>query len=275
MLNSKIQWTDATHNFWSGCHKVSEGCKYCYMHRILEGKDINSNIVIRADKSYFNRPLSWKEPRKIFTCSMSDFFIEEADGWRNDAWEVIRQTPQHSWLILTKRDDRILECLPEDWGKGYTNVALGVTVENQKRIYRMETLATIPAALRFVSAEPLLESINFLITDAHGNRPIDAIHQVLIGGESGNETGKYRYRPCELTWMRTMVGDLKNNTTTKVFVKQMGTYLKNQIGLKDQHGGDINEFPKDLQIREIMTRKQMYTNGYLETVQLTENVQEA
>jgi len=247
---SSIQWTDATHNFWTGCHKISAGCKNCYMFRILDGKSIDPNIILRADDRYFSRPIGWKMGLKIFTNSMSDFFIEEADKWRNEAWDVIRQTPQHRWLILTKRPERILECLPKDWGDGYKNVALGVTVENQETVERLHILAVIPAIIRFISAEPLLENVDLLVKNKKGESSIQNINWVLIGGESGNENGKYGYRITEISWIERMITDLRDYSHAAIFVKQLGTYQARLWGLKHNHGGDIREFPKHLKIRE-------------------------
>jgi len=118
MKQTNIQWTDSTVNFWTGCKKVSEGCKYCYMYRIKDRQGKIGSFVKRVSDYSFYEPLSWEEPMLIFTCSMSDFFIEEADPWRKDAWDVIRKTPQHKWQILTKRPERIKDCLPDDWGNG-------------------------------------------------------------------------------------------------------------------------------------------------------------
>ena len=89
---SKIQWTTSTWNPWYGCHKVSTGCKNCYMFRDMHRYGRDGNIVVRS-KTQFNNPLKWKEPRMIFPCSWSDFFIEEADEWRVDAWNVILHCP--------------------------------------------------------------------------------------------------------------------------------------------------------------------------------------
>ena len=122
MTKSFIQWTDNTVNFWSGCQKVSEGCKFCYMYRLKDQNGQSGSVVRRSSDAKFYEALYWKEPTMIFTCSMSDFFIEEADEWREDAWDVIRRTPQHKWQILTKRPERIKECLPADWGEGWDNV---------------------------------------------------------------------------------------------------------------------------------------------------------
>lgn len=250
MYNSKIQWTESTVNFWQGCHKISEGCKYCYMFRIKSEDGRNGNLITRTSDKTFYQALYWKEPHVIFTCSMSDFFLEEADEWREDAWDVIRRTPQHTWQILTKRPDRIKECLPPDWGNGWSNVWLGVTVENQKHMSRVKVLSEIPSVIRFISAEPMLEELNFLV-ESEGKRLIDDIHWIILGGESGEETGAYRYRPAELDWFRRAINDLKSQTSAAVFMKQTGSHLKKVMGLKGHHGGDITEWPKDIQVREM------------------------
>lgn len=245
MESTKIQWTDATVNFWTGCKKVSAGCKYCYMYRDKERYGQVPDKVTRTSDKTFNKALSWETPKRIFTCSWSDFFIEEADKWRKDAWDIIRKTPQHQWQILTKRPERIIECLPEDWGEGWDNVWLGVSVENQAYLHRAETLAKIPSKTRFISAEPLLGRIDFLEISAI----LKGFHWCIIGGESGNENGKYKYRKCELEWIENIVNNLKS-TPVRVFVKQFGTHLSKTFGYKDRHGGKMEEWPTKLQIRE-------------------------
>ena len=250
MISSKISWTENTVNFWVGCNKVSPGCKYCYMHRMMEvwGKD--PNYVRRVMDKTFHAALGWSDPRMIFTCSMSDFFIKDADDWRNDAWGVIRRTPQHKWQVLTKRIERVLGCLPPDWGNGYPNVWLGVSVENQDYVYRIEELAKIPAKIRFISFEPLLGPIDLRPLAEAGI--MDHIHWGILGGESGNETGKYRYRPCEIEWMEDLADQLKTHGI-KVFVKQLGTYQAKKLGLRDRMGSNLQEWPlslKQLQIQE-------------------------
>ncbi len=257
---TKIQWAESTHNFWGGCKKVSPGCKFCYMDRLYSRFDRDPREVLRAPDDRFNAPMKDLEPKLIFTCSMSDFFIEEADEWRDDAWSVIKNSPQHTYQILTKRPERIAECLPEDWGKGYPNVWLGVSVEAQAYVSRMEILSGIPAAVRFVSAEPLLEELDLLVKGEDGHRIIDDFDWIIIGGESGFNTGKHRYRPSEIAWYERIVKDLKTETDVAVFVKQMGTYLAYQgYGstrlengrLADMHGGDIASFPEALKLREM------------------------
>lgn len=253
--NSTIQWTNHTWNPWHGCVKVSAGCKFCYMYRDKERFNQDPKTVIRSVPATFNKPLSWKNPALVFTCSWSDWFIQDADEWRVDAWEIIKQTPWLNYQILTKRPERIMECLPPDWGEGYKNVWLGVSVENQETFNnRVQILASVPAHLRFLSIEPLLGPLRFVEIMRSGSEkyPFDKIGWVIVGGESGNYTGKYGFRECSVKWIETIVVTCQF-LKIPVFVKQMGTFISRQLGMKDQHGGDITEFPESLQIREYPT----------------------
>lgn len=196
--NSLIQWTDHTWNPWQGCRKVSDGCKNCYMFRDKKRYGQDASVVIRSAKATFNKPLHWKDPARVFTCSWSDFFIEEADRWRDDAWDVIRKTPHLTYMILTKRPERIADCLPEDWGSGYPNVWLGVTAESQKQAdIRIPILLSVSAAKRFVSIEPMLEEINiykWLGPIFPKIAPQEfGIDWVICGAESGTNARPMRY----------------------------------------------------------------------------------
>lgn len=276
---SKIQWTESTWNPWHGCKKVSDGCKFCYMYRDKERYNQDPKTVLRSKTNFF-APLKWKEPKLIFTCSWSDFFIEEADWWRQEAWEVIKATPWHTYQILTKRPERIKQCLPADWGSGYDNVWLGVSVENEEAaLKRIEPLIEIPAKIRFLSVEPLLGPVSFrwkyipkikrrnIYINLKGEEEDNGsvvdhfesllhIHWVIVGGESGNGNkpndpeAKYGYRKCELKWIEDVVSECKENNVP-VFVKQLGTHLSKGLKLKDRHGGDIKEFPLNLQHEEM------------------------
>jgi protein gp37 len=168
MGKTTIEWTDYTWNPWYGCHKVSEGCKNCYMFREMKWHGKDPNIVQRS-KTFYD-PLKWaktwaldKQPIKVFTCSWSDFFIKEADPWRDKAWDIIKRTPNLVYQILTKRPENIETRLPEDWKRGYPNVWLGVSIENQKTANkRLPLLMDTPAVVRFVSCEPLLEYVDLV-----------------------------------------------------------------------------------------------------------------
>lgn len=166
-VDSAISWTEATQNFWYNCHKVSPACAYCYAERWAKKTGRDFDQVTRAKPATFNAPLRW-EPKTVFTCSLSDFFIEEADGWRDEAWNIINQTRQHKYLILSKRWDRVY-ANPEKfipWYKlpqaPWPNVRFGCSAENQPMLEaRLPKMLTLRAAGFFVSAEPLLGDLNF------------------------------------------------------------------------------------------------------------------
>lgn len=183
-----IEWTEATWNPWHGCTKVSSGCKNCYMYRGKIRFGQNPHQILRSKTTFYD-PLKWNEPSLIFGCSWSDWFLEEADPWREEAWEIIRNTPHHTYQILTKRPERIASCLPKDWGSGWANVWLGVSIEEQQYCYRKSILSSIPSKVRFISAEPLLGSIDF--------GSLAQIHWIITGGESG-----YGSRQMDMEWVR-------------------------------------------------------------------------
>lgn len=235
---TKIQWTDATWNPWTGCKKVSPGCKFCYMYRDKEHYGNDPKAVLKS-KTKFKEPLKWKEPKRVFTCSWSDFFIDEADVWRNEAWDIIRKTPHLTYQILTKRPERILDNLPSDFSE-FKNVQIGVSIETQNQIGRLEYLKKLNCTT-FASLEPLIGKV--VLPENSG------LDWVIIGGESGNNVGKYQFRPCEMEWIESLVNQCKE-MDIPVFVKQLGTFLAKENKLSDRHGGDINEFPNNLQIRQ-------------------------
>ena len=216
-LNSKIEWTRHTWNPMNGCRKVSAGCKFCYAERFVERfntkgqpKKHDFAQVKRASEKAWGFPytehkkIDGTEPfteRLVFTCSMSDWFISEADEYRSDLWRIIKETPNLIYQILTKRADRIAQCLPDDWGEGYANVWLGVSAENQEMYdLRVPKLLDVPAHVRFVSVEPIIGPVD--INTVKGDRQPDWI---IIGGESGNKTGRHRYRAAETVWFYDIV----------------------------------------------------------------------
>lgn len=176
--NSKISWTNDTWNPWTGCEKISPGCKNCYMYRDKKRYGQNPKKIFRS-KTTFKAPYKLNGPL-VFTCSYSDFFIPAADEWRAEAWEIIKATPHLTYQILTKRPENIKDRLPSNWGDGYPNVWLGVSVESQEYVPRIWELAKLPASLRFVSYEPALGPLN-LITEL----VLQMVDWVIGGGESG------------------------------------------------------------------------------------------
>lgn len=236
--NSAIQWTNHTWNPWMGCHKVSAGCKHCYMFREQKyyGHDPN---VVRRGKTTFNKPLSWHDPARVFTCSWSDWFIEEADEWRDEAWEIVRQTPHLDYQILTKRPENIRDRLPADWGRGWSNVWLGISAEDQMNANaRIPILLRIPAEVHFISAEPLLGPIQlskFWVNTA-SKLISPPIEWVIVGGESGPGC-----RPMKSRWARSLLDQCQQGGVA-FFMKQMGGYPDKR--------GKLYQFPEDLRVRE-------------------------
>lgn len=257
--NSKIQWTDHTWNIAVGCTKVDEDCKYCYMYRqSLNNTRYKPNQVVRT-KTVFNLPLKIKEPSRIFTCSLTDFFHEDIDSYRMEAWDIIRQCPQHTFQILTKRPERILDNLPPYWDEIKDRVWLGISVGSNKgienRFAYLKDIKSISSVL-FLSLEPLYEHIDLkeirIRYEDEMNKlysVFDFVDWVIVGGESGNEKGKYLYRGLNLWTIEKIVEDCREYNVP-IFVKQLGTYLAKSMMLKDRHGGDISEFPKNLRIRK-------------------------
>ena len=228
-----ISWADHTWNPWVGCSRVSPGCANCYMFAERQGRwGIPSDIVTRTAPSTFNKPLSraWRDPAKIFTCSWSDWFHPGADEWRPEAWEIIRRT-RLTYQILTKRPERIIKHLPSDWGDGWPNVWLGVSVESQPFMHRAALLAEIPAAVRFVSAEPLLGPLEF------DPAVIERLHWIIGGGESGPNA-----RPADPEWFNSLAAVCQNNGIA-YWHKQNGGKGANKGGSL-LNGQLIQEFPR-------------------------------
>jgi protein gp37 len=163
----------------------------------------------------------------IFTCSWSDFFVEHADQWRAAAWDVIRQTPQHTYQILTKRPERIRDHLPEGWP--FRNVWLGVSVENPRFYHRIESLKVIPASIRFLSLEPLLASMPSV--------PLEGFSWVVVGGESGPGC-----RPMKPEWVRE-IREQCRKAEVAFFFKQWGGARKDIAG-RVLDGKTWNAMPK-------------------------------
>lgn len=183
--NSGISWTHHTWNPWYGCDKVDPGCAHCYIHRSLIklGKEPWGEIY-RA-KTTWGDPIKWQKNAqaaghavRAFTCSLSDFFHVKADPWRDEAWKIIGLTPNITWLILTKRPSLIASRLPADWFDGYPNVWLGTSVCHRAAYKNMDILRSIPCAVRWISAEPLLEDMSDINLGGFG--------WVVAGGESGS-----------------------------------------------------------------------------------------
>jgi protein gp37 len=183
------------------------------MYRDKKRYGQNPSLISRS-KTAFDAPTKWKRSKTVFTCSWSDFFVAEADLWRPDAWEVIRNTPQHTYQILTKRPERVPGHLPKGWP--FPNVWLGVSVENERFYSRIRLLQGLPAYIRFLSLEPLLAPMPQL--------PLDGIAWVVVGGESGPGC-----RPMKAEWVR-QIRDQCHDADTAFFFKQWGGLRKDLTG---------------------------------------------
>jgi protein gp37 len=254
---SAIEWTNATWNPWYGCHKVSQGCKHCYMFREQKMYGRDPNTVVRS-KTRFNDPLKWSKiirpdaQMKVFTCSWSDWFIEEADPWRDEAWEIVRQTPNITYQILTKRPENIPSRLPA--GGLPPNVWLGVSVEDQKTAdERIPLLLEIHANVRFLSCEPLLGPLQLwsyldplYVTHYSKNSSGQTVEWngtwpapdwVIAGAESGPGA-----RPAELDWFRSL-RDQCVVAEIPFFLKQFAVNGK-KTPLPELDGVVWNQFPE-------------------------------
>lgn len=227
-----IEWTNATWNPWRGCLKVSPGCKQCYMYREQTRYGNDPKVVVRASDKTFNSPLKWSDPLLVFTCSWSDWFIEQADQWRDEAWSIVRRTPHLTYQILTKRPENISTRLPKDWGNGYPNVWLGVSVESQKYLNRAEVLSKIPSVIRFISYEPSLGLVDF-------SSVLPNYQWLISGGESG-----YDPRPARQEWFES-ARDQCEKFGVAYFHKQNGgrTKIDGSYGGKLLDGKVYHSFP--------------------------------
>ena len=230
---SKIEWTDSTWNPWIGCSKISAGCTNCYMFREQERYGNDPTVIHMTKPRTFLSPLRWKEPRKIFVCSWSDFFHPEVpSGWRERALKVMYQCPQHTFLVLTKRPENINKFVANTWWESCTNIWLGVTAENQETAdERIPLLLEIPASKKFISCEPLLGPIDF---ERELGKWFNGIGWIIVGGESGNH-----WRPMKNTWVRS-IRDQCYDYGVPFFMKQMAGRTK----------AERADIPKEFFIRE-------------------------
>jgi protein gp37 len=230
MAETQIEWTDATWNPVAGCSIISAGCTNCYameMARRLQAMSVEKydgltrrsgkrtiwNGVVREDRSALDIPLRWKRPKKIFVNSMSDLFHEGvSDNFILEVWRVMGATPRHHYQILTKRPERMGALVRSKIPDILPNVWLGTSIENADVADRADALRTIPAAIRFISFEPLIGSI--------GEINLSEIHWAIVGGESGRAA-----RPIREEWIDEIYGQC-SSFETAFFFKQWGTWGK-------------------------------------------------
>lgn len=295
-----IQWTDHTFNPWMGCQRVSPGCERCYAETLVTTRlrlpvwgPPKTTERKRTAVANWRKPLAWDRAAakagkraRVFCASLADVFEDHSAvaPWRAELFALIEQTPHLDWQLLTKRPENLSAMLPASWlANPRPNVWLGTTVEDQRRAYeRIAELLRTPAAVRFLSCEPLLESVELetycyecdgvgggvelvpgdpgcpseiqwpcdhcATTGRLGLR--DGISWVIVGGESGAGA-----RPFDLEWARSIARDCRD-AGVPVFVKQMGRFPVDRARgvdyrLADPHGGDPAEWPEDLRVRQM------------------------
>ena len=211
-------------NPWHGCKKCSEGCENCYMYFLDRMRDQDGSRIYKT-KNGFRYPLSKnrqgqykiKSGEMIRVCMTSDFFLEEADPWREEAWAVMRQRKDVKFFLLTKRPQRVASCLPYDWGTGWENVFFNVTCENQKRAdERIPILLELPFKHKGIMTAPLIGPVDIGKYLSEGQ-----IEQVLCGGE--NYDGS---RPCHYEWVKLLYDQCREYDVTFNFIETGTCFVK-------------------------------------------------
>ncbi len=229
-----IEWTNMTWNPVTGCTKVSQGCKNCYAERMAKRlKAMRSprytngfNVTLHHD--LLDVPKRWKQPRVIFVNSMSDLFHDDVPlEFIQSVFQTMRECPHHVFQILTKRSERLLELANDiDWPN---NVWMGVSVEDDRVTNRIDDLRHVPAAVRFLSLEPLIGPLH--------NLNLEGIHWAIVGGESGPKS-----RPMEQDWVRSIRTQCEA-ANVAFFFKQWGGVRKDLAG-RTLDGRTYDEFPE-------------------------------
>lgn len=244
---SSIEWTDATWNPVRGCTKVSAGCKHCYAETFAErwrgipGHPYEQGFDLRLVPEKLDEPTRWKRPRRIFVNSMSDLFQEGVDvSFVRAVFETMNTASWHTYQVLTKRAE-LMRSVTQELGKGlvhHPHIWLGVSVENRKHgLPRIDLLRDVPAAVRFLSVEPLLEDL--------GPLDLAGIHWVIVGGESGPGA-----RPMRAEWVQSIQRQCRAQRVP-FFFKQWGGVHKRKTG-RELAGKTWDEFPS---LRPLATKE--------------------
>jgi protein gp37 len=246
MADTSIEWTDATWNPVAGCTVLTAGCTNCYAMRMAarleamgvkkyngltrkSGKRAVWTGKIRLDQVSLDAPKAWSRPRKVFVNSMSDLFHDDVPAeFIARVWAVMEQTPRHTYQILTKRPERMAEVLSRPAFAVLSNVWLGASIEDGRVLDRLDALRRVPAAIRFVSLEPLIGSV------AAGD--LNGIHWAIVGGESGP-----RAREMKPEWVDEIEAMCRRSGTA-FFFKQWGGKNKKATG-RTRHGRTFDEMP--------------------------------
>ncbi|MDQ2086225.1 DUF5131 family protein [Herbivorax sp. ANBcel31] len=183
-------------NPWRGCHKYSEGCKFCYIHKGDSKRGIDTNKIVKLEK--FDAPIlknkkgeyRMKSGQIVYICFSTDFLLEDADLWRDECWKMIKERSDLTFIFLTKRIERFLDCIPSDWKDGYDNVVVGCTIENQDRAdFRLSIFNRLPIKHKNIICQPLIEKVDI-------STYLDNVELVVVGGESD-----YNARLLDYEWV--------------------------------------------------------------------------
>lgn len=182
-------------NPWRGCHRHSEGCKFCYIHKADAKRGVDTDAVVKTEGFY--APVARKKNGEykmksgtVYLGFSTDFLLPDADSWRAECWDMIKERSDCRFLFLTKRIDRFLDCIPPDWADGYDNVIVGCTVENQRRAdERLPVFSDLPIRHKNIICQPLLSPIRL-------EKYLDDIELVVVGGESDRNA-----RPLYYDWV--------------------------------------------------------------------------
>lgn len=247
--HSKIEWTDATWNPLRGCTKISPGCKHCYAEAFAErfrgvpGHPYEQGFDLRLVPEKLSEPFQWSSPRTVFVNSMSDLFQPEVpDAYIEDVVQVMVEANWHTYQVLTKRSERLRDMLSSNlrFAAQQCHIWWGVSVEDKRYgLPRVEHLQAAPAAMKFLSIEPLLEDL--------GDFDISGIDWTIVGGESGRGA-----RPMEKDWVEKIFR-LCRRKEVAFFFKQWGGVHKSTTG-RSLHGRTYDEMPSPKAI-SIPTRK--------------------
>lgn len=185
---------------WRGCHKHSEGCKFCYIHKGDTKRGIDTDNVVKTEK--ITAPIEkykkgehkgqykMKSGETVYLCFSSDFLLEDADRWRDECWKIIKERNDLHFIFLTKRIERFSDCMPGDWGSGYDNVTVGCTIENQAMAdYRLSIFESLPIKHKNIICQPLIEEIDI-------EQYLKGVELVVVGGESDHNA-----RPLDYKWV--------------------------------------------------------------------------
>ena len=299
-MPTQIEWCDETWNPVTGCTRVSPGCANCYIERTPPfrmagrrfdrvGNEETTGVILHPER--LDQPLRWRKPRRVFVCSLADLFHEAVPRDHiHDVFRTMERADRHTFQVLTKRPERALDvlrwlytctwcdgdgcvaCAEHDAPRGMKsplpNVWVGVSIENARYTWRADVLRQIPAAVLFVSAEPLLSSLFdsddlklcpecetplYLGHDPECSGPVvrfrdsldlAGLNWLICGGESGPGA-----RPMHPEWAREL-RDACQTTSTAFFMKQMGSVWARENGA-DSKGGKIDYWPADLRVREM------------------------